>query len=309
MIDVRENPLLKTKVIISEIRSDRPIDYSEKFDPPVRKKWDKNCPFCPGNEKLCAKEKYRVEGNKSWNVRVVNNKYPILDETLDNKKLGFGFHEVLIETPVHNKGWFDFSKKNFLDAFLVAKKRALVLSKQNRIKYVMLFKNHGRLGGASLVHPHMQILASKFLPALILGEESRMKKKGCLFCDINTHKSLVVYENRNFLVVSPYWASYPFEMWVISKKHYLNLFSQKDFILKDFCDAVFWLIKKIKNKIGKVPFNFIFHYYPKSEKSGHFHAEFAPRVKYEASVELGFGIKVNTISPERAWRILSGGPK
>lgn len=305
MIDVRENPLLKTKVIISEGRNDRPIDYSEKFDPLVKSSYDKSCPFCPRNEKLCAKEKFRVGSKKNWKLRAVNNKYPVLDESLNPKESGFGVHEVLIENRKHNIGWYEFSKKNFFDSFFVAKKRALEISKIKGIKYVMVYKNHGKLGGASLVHSHMQILASKFLPSLVLGEEAYAKKKGCLFCGIVKHKSLVVYENKNFLVVSPYWASYPFEMWVVSKRHYTNLFSQKDFILREFCDAVYNLMQKVKRKIGKLPFNLIFHYYPASEKSGHFHAEFAPRVKFEASVEQGFGVKVNTVSPNRAWKILT----
>ena len=229
-----------------------------------------------------------------------------MDESINPKESGYGAHEVVIETQKHNVGWYEFSKKDFFDSFGVAKKRALVLSRQKGIKYVMLFKNHGRLGGASLVHSHMQILASKFLPALILGEEEHMKKKGCLFCNMVKHENPVVYENKNFLVISPYWASYPFEMWVVAKKHYLNLFSQKDSVLMDFSSSVQNLIQRVKKKLGKIPFNFLFHYYPKSEKGGHFHAEFAPRVKFEASVELGFGIKVNSVSPGRAYRILTG---
>jgi len=313
-VEVRYHYYSGQRVIMSENRNKRPKDYIKESTPLPKEKYNPSCPFCFGNEKMTPKEVYLV-GGKNWQIRAFPNKFPLLDSSLKfyrkktklfDKRSGYGFHEVLVDTPLHNEQWQDFSKKKFEQIFSAYKERYIELIKKPEIKYVMLFRNYSYLGGASLVHSHSQILATPFLPTNILRDihtltDYSKEYYSCAYCDIvskESSSSRLVYENKEFIVLSPYCARYPFELWIISKKH-LSDFS--DLNIPHFADAIQKSIKGLFLIFGDLPYNFFIHHLPKSiEGEFHFHAEIQPRLKTEASVEFGYGIKVNTFLPERA---------
>jgi UDPglucose--hexose-1-phosphate uridylyltransferase len=317
-MEIRDHYFSTEQVIISEKRSMRPHDFvKEKINLPTEKK-DENCPFCKGNEHMTPPTIVQTP-KKNWEFRVFSNKFPLLTEgvkfTHKKSKLmkrmsGYGFHEVLVETPYHNEQWQHFKKKKFVEIFDMYKARYNNLINKPNIQHVMLFKNYGRAGGASLVHSHSQILATPFLPTKIMKDISKIADYtktyfSCPFCDIVKKEidgDRMVFENSKFITLSPFCARYPFELWILSKDHISDI---NDMDMVKFGDIVHKTIKAMFRSIGNFPFNMFVHHLPnRLEAEFHLHVGIQPRLKTEASVELGFGTKVNTIKPEKVAKIL-----
>ena len=240
MTELRKDPIIDNWVIISTERGRRPLDYKIKTE---EKKKD-NCVFCEGNESKTPPEifAFRKEGtmeNKpGWKVRVVPNKYPalkmeereiILKEAGMFKKMnGLGAHEVIIETPHHHKDFDNLSIDNIVLILKTYRQRYLDLSKDKRIKYILIFKNYGIDGGASLEHPHSQLIATPIIPQRI-KEELRGAKEyfdlngRCIFCDYIKQevksKDRLIKETEKYMAISPFAARFPFETWILPKYH------------------------------------------------------------------------------------------
>lgn len=313
-LEVRDHYFRQEQVIISEKRLKRPHDLVEEKTELPKEKYSKSCPFCKGNEKMTPPTTYMYP-KKDWHIRCFANKFPLLDSSVKYKKTknrlftkrsGYGFHEVLVETPHHNKQWQHMSVNDFTDIFNTYKHRYNEFIKKPDIEYVMLFKNYGLAGGASLVHSHSQILATSFIPSKIMRDVSAIadyskKYYKCPFCEIiekEIDSERKVMENRDFLVISPYCARYPFEMWILSKDHVPDMGSMKT---GTYASIIHKLIRKMFSVLGDFSFNMFIHDLPKKLKAEfHLHVSIQPRIKKEASVEMGYGTKVNTVPPEKA---------
>jgi len=179
MTELRKDPIIDNWVIISTERGKRPLDYKIKTE---EEKKD-SCVFCEGNESETPPEifAFRKKGTKEnglgWKVRVVANKYPalkmeekeaILEKAgIFEKMDGLGVHEVIIETPHHHKDFDNLSIENIILILKTYRQRYLDLFKDKRIKYILIFKNYGIDGGASLEHPHSQLIATPIIPQRI----------------------------------------------------------------------------------------------------------------------------------------------
>ncbi|HEX2897210.1 MAG TPA: DUF4931 domain-containing protein, partial [candidate division Zixibacteria bacterium] len=200
MPELRKDPVMGTWVIISSERSRRPYAFQNekiKIAPGL-------CPFCPGNEENTPPEiiSYRPNGSKpnqpGWSLRVISNKYPalIVEGDLNREAIGLydkmhgvGAHEVVIETPEHNLNISDMNDEQARDVFWAYRERMLDLVKDIRLKYILVFKNHGEAAGASLEHPHSQLIATPIIPKRVVEELDGSKqyyeiKHSCVFCDI-----------------------------------------------------------------------------------------------------------------------------
>jgi UDPglucose--hexose-1-phosphate uridylyltransferase len=313
-MEIRNHYFLQEQVIISEKRVKRPHELVDKGTPLPKEKYNPDCPFCRGNEKMTPPTTYQHPKGKNWEYRTFANKYPLLDHNISylkeknklfTKSSAYGVHEVITETPWHNKQWQHLSKDELAGVFDTYKKRYNKLIKTPNIKYVMLFKNYGLAGGASLVHSHSQLLATPFVPSRIMLDVSEMSDYSkrhfrCVMCDVVEKESKserMILENKDFVVISPYCARYPFELWFLSKKH-ISDFS--DINIKSYADILHETLKRMFSVLGDFPFNMFIHHLPKKlEAEFHFHSELQPRLKKEASVELGYGTKVNVIPPEK----------
>src|SRR3954469_13633205 len=183
MPDLRKDPITGRWVIISTDRARRPSDFSrESF-----KIKGGFCPFCPGNESKTPPEilGYRSSAaggpaapkdSPGWRVRVVPNKFPALmiegnlDRQADgmfDRMNGVGAHEVVIETPDHSATLATMPSDAVADVFLTFRDRILDLKKDPRFEYVLVFKNHGEAAGASLEHPHSQLIATPIIPIMV----------------------------------------------------------------------------------------------------------------------------------------------
>ncbi|MDK2800270.1 MAG: UDPglucose--hexose-phosphate uridylyltransferase [Clostridiales bacterium] len=298
-------------VIIAQERSGRPYHYGDKAD-------KNKCPFCPGNEYFTPNEIMRISNESEWELRVVPNKFPVVcieDGTIDDHTLFYsmcqatGTHEIVIETPSHHQALHHLPKDKIFNVFSVFKQRFVELSKREDIKYVQIFKNNGKNGGASIPHAHSQIVALPFIPPRIEREMEGARQyfereNRCIFCAI-IEKELECQErllckNDAFVAVSYFAPRFPYETWIIPLKHQQVFSLADDDILYALADAFKNVMDMMLKTLGEFPYNIVLHTAPYgfSDKYYHWHIELIPRVAYHAGFELATGSCVNDISPE-----------
>lgn len=323
MPELRRDPVLGRWIIISQERRKRPTDFlveeaqgSGGF-----------CPLCPGNESFTPPEVYAfrykesVSNGPDWQVRVVPNKYPALviegdlakeGVGLYDRMNGIGAHEVIIENPNHDENFADFAPEKMALVFKAYQERIIDLSKDDRFKYVMVFKNHGRAAGASLEHSHSQLIALPILPRMIVSElegaESHYKyKERCIFCDIIRQeiqqKERVVCQNERFITITPFAPRTPFEMWILPKRHSSAYYSQSEADILALAEIFHESLQRLSRCIANVPYNFVLHTEPLRSgglKFYHWHFEIVPKLTSIAGFEWGTGFYINPMPPEEA---------
>jgi len=184
---------------------------------------------------------------------------------------GIGAHEVVVETPRHQETLATLSLKSVQDVFLAYRERIVDLRRDQRLRYVLVFKNHGVSAGASLEHSHSQVVALPIVPKRVSEEiEGRRTifhyKDRCVFCDIIRQelqqKARIVSENQAFISIAPFASRFPFEAWVLPKAHLpsyehmeFSLYEQGAQILSD-------TLQRINKVLDNPPYNFIIHTLP-----------------------------------------------
>jgi len=335
MTELRKDPIIDNWVIISTERGKRPLDYKIKTEEEEKD----SCVFCEGNESETPPEifAFRKKGTKEnglgWKVRVVANKYPalkmegkeaILEKAgIFEKMDGLGVHEVIIETPHHHKDFDNLSIGNIVLILKTYRQRYLDLSKDKRIKYILIFKNYGIDGGASLEHPHSQLIGTPIIPQRIKEELEGAKEyfdlnERCIFCDYIKReiksKVRLIKETEKYVVISPFAARFPFETLILPKYHNAYYEETKDNDILSLARTMKETLFRIKKKLNNPPYNFIIHTapskkfstrgWPDLDKKYHWHIEIIPRLTKIAGFEWGTGFYINTTSPEEAARIL-----
>lgn len=334
MAELRKDIVTGRWVIISTARGKRPHDFS----PDVKEaKGKENCPFCEGNEgmtppEICA---LRPAGGRrdgpGWKVRVVPNKYPALgiDFPLTKKGIGifdqmtgFGAHEVIVESTDHEKATEDLATEQIRDVISVCQDRIQDLHQDTRFRYVLLFKNEGPQAGASLSHPHLQLIATPVTPIRVkeklMGAETYYKQKErCVFCDLIAHEkelnARIVYENEFFITFCPFASRFPFEMCMLPKHHELNFYESRVHVL-EMAQCLKVTLQKLDKVLNRPQYNYLFHtapnlftrrgYWQTIHEDYHWHIEIIPRLTKVAGFEWGTGFYINPTSPEDAAKYL-----
>lgn len=327
MPELRRDPIIGHWVIISTERGKRPSDFliNEKH------KRGGFCPFCPGNEYTTPGEilAYRPGSTRSnepgWSVRVVPNKFPALQIEGDLNKKGLGMydfingigaHEVIIETPEHEQTLSSISLKHFEDVLWAFRERFIDLKRDQRFKYILIFKNHGKLAGATLEHSHSQLIALPIVPKRVREEVMGARnyydyKERCVFCDIIrqelNEKSRVINENPDFISVSPFAPRFPFETWILPKNHNACFeTAQRDqygYLARILQDT----LKRMDSVLEEPAYNFIIHTSPFRESHEdyyHWHLELIPKLIRVAGFEWGSGFYINPTPPEEATKFM-----
>ena len=327
MPELRKDPIIGRWVIIATSRGLRPKDYQAEK---VRYLYQ-SCPLCPGQEEKTPPEvlSYRQSGSlpntPGLTLRVVPNKFPALEVegTLDREGVGIydrmngiGAHEVVIETPEHKKALSKFTEKEFENLLWAYRDRILDLRKDVRFRYIMIFKNYGEAAGASLEHSHSQLIALPIIPTVVVEELVGAKshyeeKERCIFCDIIRQElsdgSRIVQENQEFLAITPFAPKFPFEVWILPKKHAASFDqgqkSQYEALSRIFLDV----LRRLNVALKDPPYNFILHTSPLQERAEnyyHWHFEIMPTLTRVAGFEWGTGFYINPTPPEDAARFL-----
>lgn len=325
MPEIRKDPVFGRWVIIASERGLRPNEFRAGHEAGYA------CPFCAGHEELTPPEIYSLPGpDGRWRLRVVRNKYPALEAggSVENrhsgiydKMDGMGFHEVVIETPEHGRLLEQMPDEAVADVVRTFALRVKEIKKDARIKYVMIFKNHGRNAGASLLHPHSQIIAMPMAPLRVMQEidgaaDYHRERGTCVFCDIvreeSDFKQRVVGENADFLAVTPYASRFSFETWILPKKHASHFEDLPGSQASSLAAVLKTTLAKLNASLPDLSYNLIVHTMPVQEPSAehyHWHIEIMPKLTHVAGFEWGTGFYINTVSPEDAAEILNTGRK
>jgi len=325
--EIRKDPVTGRWVIIATDRSRRPSDFSRQ---PVVLKGGRFCPFCPGNEQKTPPEvlAFRQSGGPNepgWTLRVVPNKFPALrvegdfdrqGEGLYDKMNGIGAHEVIIETPDHNATLSDMPEKRVEDVFWALRDRFQDLKKDRRMRYILAFKNHGEAAGASLEHTHSQLIALPVVPRRVQEELEGSRryyemKERCIFCDIMRQEintgTRVVLETDYFLVICPYAARFPFEIWILPRRHFSHFEHSDVPTFRNLGWVVPTVLREIDNVLERPAYNAIIHTAPLQDPEllyYHWHIELIPKLTKVAGFEWGTGFYINPTPPEESAKFL-----
>lgn len=332
MSEFRQNPITKQWVLIAPGRAKRPEDFRTYSVMSGLPELDPACVFCPGNENknpdLCD-DVCRVPNTDQWQLRVIPNKFKALEHTkvfshrdFYHSMSGYGDHEVIV-TRKHNEPVAMQSAQLIALSLQNFKDRIIELSKDPKTAYVQVFHNHGRDAGASLAHPHYQILSTPIVPPHIHSEMSgayhyHQSHGSCIYCDIMKEESKLkdrlVYEDDHFVVISAYASRKPFETWILPKRHGARYEDISEKEITHLAHALKRVLSSLYTKLSDPPLNFYIHTMPikkdrhtmHEEASFHWHLTIFPRLTIWAGFEYSTGIPVNPMPPEETAKFLRG---
>lgn len=327
MPELRKDPITGRWVIIATDRARRPSDFSRESVPTPSMRF---CPFDYGSEQKTPPEvlAYRQNGGSNqpgWSVRVVPNKFPVLGiegdlsrqgEGMYDKMNGIGAHEVVIESPDHKLSIPEMPEKQVEEVMFAFRDRINDLKRDRRFRYIVIFENHGESAGATLEHPHSQIIALPVIPKRVKEEVDGAKtyfdfKERCIYCDVIRQETQaavrLVTETDRFVVLEPYAPRFPFETWILPKNHESHFEDAAPPALQNLA----WVLRSTLRKIDKVlerpPYNFVVHSAPVQDPAlphYHWHIEIIPKLTKIAGFEWGTGFYINPTPPEESARFL-----
>jgi UDPglucose--hexose-1-phosphate uridylyltransferase len=258
-------------------------------------------------------------------VRVVPNLYPAFSGSgpLEVARIGpvfeqapgVGIHEVLVLAPEHDLGWADLGDKEAGLVMAAIRDRVEDHGRHSVVRYTQTIVNHGREAGASLEHPHGQLLGIPFVPPELEDELDGFARfaaaadaddhGGCLLCDVVAiereagHR--VVLDTGRVLVVCPFWSGSPYEMLVVPVGHERHLADAAPADLVATGRALRDGLARLQDLVGDVAYNIVFHTAPHHDDAAfHWHVHLVPRITSSAGFEQGTGVRINIVAPETA---------
>ncbi len=320
MSQMRLNQLTGRWVTIVAERAQRPTDFAPRADlrdlDSVRP-----CPFCPGNEEATPPALEELTEDGEWVVRIVPNRYPAYrgdggfavhhEGPVHVMAEGTGIHEVFVYSREHDLS-LDRMDDATADRFMIALRQRLEEHAAiPYIRYTQAIVNHGREAGASLAHPHGQLLGLPFVPAEVLDEERAFARfaGGCLLCttieaELTTGER-VVYADDDVAIICPYWSGTPYELLIVPRRHELHLQDADEDSLLAVGRALRDATGFLNRAIGDVAYNVGFHTAPHSHTGEyHWHVHVWPNLVTQAGFERGTGVLINIVPPEQAADVL-----
>ena len=328
MPELRQNFFTKEWVIIATERAKRPEELATHRPVLEMPSFVETCPFCPGNESKTPPEVVRFPINgEPWQVRVIPNKFAALSsEVQPTRSLqhlrrridGFGFHEVIVDSPDHAKCMALLSDEQVARILGIYKQRYNVLSLDPRINHITIFKNHGLDAGASLQHPHSQVIATPVIPSQVrhrLFEALRHYDDvgECMFCHMVEREvedqTRVVLKGEHFVAMEVFAAATPFATHIVPLRHMASFGEITELEIADLARVLRTLLAKIYVGLGNPDLNFTVRSGPAEyARARHYHwyVSVIPRLTRVAGFELGSGMFINTVLPEAAAEFLRG---
>lgn len=291
----RYNPLLKEWVLVSSQRIKRPW-RGEKEEPITqeKRKYDSKCYLCPGNKR--NNNQYNPQYQNTF---VFDNDFPSLtpetpsvikssNELLKSENER-GICRVICYSPRHNLSLGTMDTIDIAKITQAWKQQQEELSSQSFIKYIQIFENHGKMMGTSNLHPHGQIWATSHIPTVVMHEQEAQSeyydkhKQTLLSVYLSLElkeKKRLIFENNDFAVLVPFWATWPYETLIISKKPYSSILQLNPAQLNSLAEA----LKQITARYDRLfstsfPYSMGIHQSPVNDKTHpewHFHLHFYP---------------------------------
>ncbi len=285
MSHLRQNIITKDWVIFATERAKRPHEFARPNNESggVLPPYKVDCPFCKGNENICEEEFYRIEDERGWRVRVIDNKYPALSPIGDRVRhtdgmhhsiTGVGYHQVLIEHPQHNIAIPLMPLPDVINILKAYRDRYQIIRQDHRIESIIIFKNHGENAGTSLEHPHSQIVATPIVPSQvryrITGAMTYFDESGnCLFCqtlkDELDDQERIVFETEYFVAFIPYAALSPFHIWIFPRRHFSSFDSITEVELEDLACTLKTVLAKLFYGLNNPAYNYTIRSIPTAD--------------------------------------------
>lgn len=332
--ELRQDLVSGEWVLVSTNRAHRPhseASSAELSTPEARAKCPFENPQASGNPQPIvwrAREHESASGARDrWFVQVIPNKYPAV--FVHKKNIcagssmrgpyavmdGIGYHEVVI-TRDHDRSLGVMNSEEVKLVLDTYRARYLALQEDPCIAYILIFHNHGVAAGASLAHPHSQLVALPIVPPDIsqsfAGSAQFYKTHGvCVHCrmieeELRTRRR-VVYENEAFVVFAPYASHTTYELRIYPKTHEAHFEMIADEDARLCADALATALGKIYRALANPPYNFFIHTAPVGNGKAHYHwhLEILPKLSVPAGLELGTGVDVVVVAPEDVPQLLS----
>ena len=316
MSQMRLNPLNGRWVTIVAERAERPNDFAPR-ESSVETDPSSPCPFCPGHEESTPPALETVEKDGTWSMRVIPNRYPAFDgaAAFAVHNLGpvfvmaeaSGIHEVFVYTPDHHSGLHLLDDDHAALLMRVLRDRFAEHASTPQVRYTQAIVNHGREAGASVAHPHGQILGLPFVPGEILDEERAFARfaGGCLLCTTVEAElaadERVVFANDDVAVITPYWSGVPYELLIVPRHHEPHLQDAPNDSLESVGRALRDALGHMNAALGDIAFNLGFHTAPHQHTGQyHWHIHIWPNLVTQAGFERGTGVMINIVPPEQA---------
>ena len=322
--ELRKDPISGKWVVIAPERMQRPNFLSATQGYEV----DDSCPFCQGNEVYTEATIQQFPVDQTWQVRTIPNKFPALrvegeiqrrGNGIYDYTSGIGAHEIIINTPKHNKELADLETSEIELILQMYQSRIIDLFNDIRMRYVLIYLNKGQEAGATIPHSHSQLIATTIIPELMKDELNHCRqyyfhKERCLICDIVHQEQKddvrVVQENEQFIAIAPYASRVPFEIQIYPKKHSSDFATCNHEALKSLSGILKDTLSRLKNALNSPPYNLVLHTAPNTKALGipgqwqtvqhdfHWHMEIVPRLTKSAGFEWGTGYYINPSTPE-----------
>jgi len=317
---LHSDPITGVKVIYAPGRAERKNAFSDDIN--AMPTDDEPCPFCPGHESETPPEVFAVRSPQSepnqpgWQLRIVPNRYPALQspfevaEEMDPSLVATGYHEILIETEDHNASWTTIPTDQVALVFQAICSRLRQWGNDPAIQAVQIFKNVGLRAGATLVHPHLQMMAMGFPPH---GHEflrsinywhshQRDYWQSLLDAEIKRPSRLLINDGT-FASFCPPVSRVPYEMWILPIRSRFHFHVLSDGELQQLAAHVQLLLRWLENQFGPTAHNILWRLSPLQHTplySYRWRLEIVPRLINFAGYELSAGIYINPILPEVA---------
>ncbi|OGD60955.1 galactose-1-phosphate uridylyltransferase [Candidatus Berkelbacteria bacterium RIFCSPLOWO2_01_FULL_50_28] len=326
MPQLRQNIITGEWVVIAPERAKRPSDFVSGES--LKADTGKPCPFCLGGPAY----KQVLRDYESEDFYTIPNAFPAfledptscshrtyhVEDDFYSARPSTGGHDVIVSKH-HDEQLFDFRQSTWEAMLLMAKRRYIYWRHDCNTSYAMLIYNQGARAGASIFHPHAQLMASNIIPNQVSreihGAQSYFEQNGsCVFCDLVTHeikeKARVVAATDNFIAFTFYAARFPFETWVMPKGHSACFETQSATQLRELAGLMKDVIGKLGLTLKRPSLNFYIHDLPSTVENAdyyHWHIEITPRVTHYGGYELGSGVIIDVMSPEVAAKYLKKG--
>ena len=323
---------------MGDMRKDYVLERDVIVHPTTKKSTDsKKCPYCPGNESmtnpsllsLVAKDGMlqRLQDSEDffvtdWSVRVFESKEPAVSTSTPNtysdrplySEPAYGYHYVVVASPNHKDSLATISVEQWSNVLVVVQDRLRWLYTQKGVTYVSIYVNHGKESGTNIQHSHINMVSFSTLPPIIEAEAEAshriLNEKGvCPMCqakDVEIAGPRQILQTEGFIAFCPWAPSYPFEFWICPKKHKTSFskITQKE--INDVSLILRSTLGGLTKEVKDVSFNLAFHLSPEKKNSRqiHWHIEVYPITGSWSGLERGYGVFLNTTSPENSAKAL-----
>jgi UDPglucose--hexose-1-phosphate uridylyltransferase len=316
--ELRQDPFSGGWVAITAGRAVRPEAFLGDVGSP---RGPLGCPFCPGNEHMTPPEVWadRDPGTDpdrpGWHVRVVPNKFPAFagppGDARGNGGSGglyrsaptAGAHEVVIHNPDHQATLADLPVPGVVRT-LAAWRRRLAVHRDSELGAVLVIVNQGRTAGASLEHPHSQLFATAGRPVRVAAELDRLAGDACAACATVAAERdgpRLVGRTGDLVTICPWASAAPFEAVVLPTAHRPRFEEGGSDDDTAVATALRELLRRFRGVAGDhAPYNLVLHSAPPGTRDFHWHLHLFPRLTTYGGFELGTGVIINVVDPDRA---------